>query len=133
MGFYLHDVSEFPFVALRSDHCLPGYAEQWGKEMDALLDSNRLFVVAFEPGTLNETDEDFRTRGIWFKKHRHLLPGRCAAMIAIVPSAEERAANADDMAKRSRGFNVLYTAMASFEAAEQVTAELISDIKSWVS
>ncbi|MGY2314105.1 hypothetical protein ACW9I6_05430 [Pseudomonas sp. SDO5522_S412] len=133
MDFYLHDVSEFPFVALRSDRCPPGYAEQWGKEMDALLDSNRVFVVAFEPEALNETSEDFRTRGIWFKKHRHLLPGRCAAMVAIVPSSEERAANADDMAKRSRGFEVLYTAMASFEAAEQATAELISDSQSRIT
>ncbi|QEU01852.1 hypothetical protein [Pseudomonas oryzihabitans] len=133
MDFYLHDVSAFPFVALRSDRCPAGYGELWCQEMDALLDSNRLFVVAFEPETLNETAEDFRTRGIWFKKNRHLLPGRCAAMIAIVPSEEERAANADDMAKRSRGFSVLYTAMASFEAAEQATAELISNVRSHAS
>lgn len=133
MEFYLHDVSKFPFVALRSEDCPPGYAEQWGKEMDALLDSNRVFVVAFEPAALNETNEDFRTRGIWFKKCRHLLRGRCAAMIAIVPSAEDRAANENDMAKRSRGFDVLYTAMASFEAAERFTAKLISDIKSGAS
>ena len=126
MDFYLHDVSGFPFVALQSGRCLPGYAEQWGREMDALLVSNRMFVVAFEPEALNETAEDFRTRGIWFKKHRHLLAGRCAAMIAIVPSAEERAASAAEMAKRSRGFDVVYTAMDSFESARQAAAELVS-------
>jgi hypothetical protein len=130
MDFYLHDVSDFPFVALLSDRCPPGYAEQWGREMDALLESNRMFVVAFEPEALNETAEDFRSRGIWFKKHRHLLPGRCAAMIAIVPAADERLANADDMAKRSRGFEVLYTAMESFEAAECSTNDLIADAQS---
>ncbi|MFK3971407.1 hypothetical protein ACI2KS_11840 [Pseudomonas sp. NPDC087358] len=129
MDFYLHDVSSFPFVALRSDHCPPGYAEQWGLEMDALLESNRMFVVAFEPDALNETAQDFRTRGIWFKNHRQLLPGRCAAMIAIVASAPERAANAEDMAKRSRGFEVLYTAMESFEAAAQATDRLIGDAR----
>lgn len=126
MDFYLHDVSQFPFVALRADRCPSGFAERWGIEMSALLESGRLFVVAFEPEALEETAEDFRTRGIWFKKHRQLLPGRCAAMIAIVPDAEVRAENAEDMAKRSRGFEVLYTAMESFEAAAEATNELIA-------
>lgn len=130
MDFHLHDVSDFPFVALVSDHCAAGYAEQWGLEMDALLARNCMFVVAFEPDALNETAEDFRTRGIWFKKHRHLLPGRCAAMIAIVPSAQQRADHADDMAKRSRGFEVLYTAMESFETAAQATDHLIAQATS---
>ena len=88
MDFYLHDVSEFPFVALRSERCPAGFAAQWGEEMNALLDTRRLFVVAFEPEALDETAEDFRARGIWFKKHRHLLAGRCAAMVAIVPDAQ---------------------------------------------
>lgn len=128
MDFYLHDVSQFPFVALRSDRCPPGFAEQWGIEMSALLDSGRLFVVAFEPEALNETPEDFRTRGIWFKKNRQLLPGRCAAMIAVVPDADVRAQNAADMAKRSRGFDVLYAAMESFDAAAQATDTLLADV-----
>jgi len=129
MDYYLHDVSEFPFVALRSDRCPPGYAEQWNREMDALLESRRLFVVAFEPAALNETAEDFRTRGIWFKKNRLLLPGRVAAMIGVVPSAEERDAHALDMEKRSRGFGVRYCAMASFEHARQATDAFIDCVK----
>lgn len=129
MDFYLHDVSEFPFVSLISDRCPPGYAEQWNREMDALLESNRLFVVAFEPAALDETPEDFRTRGIWFKKNRLLLPGRVAAMVGIVPSAEERQAHAVDMEKRSRGFGVRYCAMAGFDAARQATAHLIESVK----
>ena len=127
MDFYLHDVSDFPFVALRSDRCPPGFAAQWGEEMNALLDTHQLFVVAFEPHALNETPEDFRTRGIWFKKNRHLLAGRCAAMVAIVTDAKVREDNAQDMAKRSRGFDVLYTAMASFELARESTNGLIAD------
>lgn len=132
MDFYLHDVSQFPFVALRSERCPPGFAEQWGLEMSALLESGRLFVVAFEPEALDETPEDFRTRGIWFKKNRQLLPGRCAAMIAVVPDAEVRAANASDMAKRSKGFEVLYAAMESFDAAAQATDGLLADaLQAW--
>ena len=127
MDYYLHDVSQFPFVALRSERCPPGFAEQWGIEMSALLDSGRLFVVAFEPQALEETPEDFRTRGIWFKKNRQLLPGRCAAMVAVVPDAAVRAENSLDMAKRSKGFEVLYTAMESFDAAAQATDILLAD------
>jgi hypothetical protein len=127
VDFFLHDVSQFPFVALKSERCPPGFAEQWGIEMSALLDSNRLFVVAFEPGALNETAEDFRTRGIWFKKNRQLLPGRCAAMIAVVPDEQVRKDNAVDMAKRSKGFEVLYAAMESFQAAAQATDTLLAD------
>ncbi|WP_277963385.1 hypothetical protein [Pseudomonas sp. RIT-To-2] len=129
MDFYLHDVSEFPFVSLISERCPPGYAEQWNREMDALLESGRLFVVAFEPEALNETPEDFRTRGIWFKKNRLLLAGRVAAMVGIVPSAEERDAHAQDMEKRSRGFGVRYCAMASFEQARQCTQAFIESVK----
>ncbi|MDE1164446.1 MAG: hypothetical protein PW845_03440 [Pseudomonas sp.] len=129
MDYYLHDVSDFPFVALISARCPPGYAELWNREMDALLDSGRLFVVAFEPDALNETAEDFRTRGVWFKKKRALLAGRCAAMVAVVPSAEVRAAHFDDMAKRSRGFGVRYCAVESFEAASQATAQLIDSVR----
>jgi len=127
VDYYLHDVSQFPFVALRSERCPPGFAEQWGIEMSALLDSGQLFVVAFEPQALDETPEDFRTRGIWFKKNRQLLPGRCAAMVAVVPDAAVRAENSLDMAKRSKGFEVLYTAMESFDAAAQATDILLAD------
>lgn len=133
MDFYLHDVSDFPFVALRSDRCPPGFAAQWGSEMNALLDSGRMFVVAFEPEALSETPEDFRTRGVWFKKNRHLLAGRCAAMIAIVPDAQVRADNATDMAKRSRGFDVLYCAMATVEEARESTNGLIADARQAMS
>lgn len=129
MEFYLHDVSGFPYVSLISERCPPGYAEQWNREMDALLESGRLFVVAFEPAALNETAEDFRTRGIWFKKNRLLLPGRVAAMVGIVPSAEERLAHAVDMEKRSRGFGVRYCAMPNFEAARHATQAFIDSVK----
>jgi hypothetical protein len=129
MDFYLHDVSEFPFVSLISERCPPGYAEQWNREMDALLESGRLFVVAFEPAALNETAEDFRTRGIWFKKNRLLLPGRVAAMVGIVHSASEREAHAQDMEKRSRGFGVRYCAVASFDHAHQATQAFIDSVK----
>ena len=128
MNYQLHDLSAFPFVALISDRCTPGYAEQWGKEMDALLDNNELFVVAYHQDTLNETAEDFRTRGIWFKKNRTRLAGRCAAMVAIVPSQEQRQTFAQDMEKRSRGFGVRYCALPSFDDAKLATNQFVQDI-----
>lgn len=128
MNYRLHDLSDFPFVALVSDRCTPGYAEQWGKEMDALLDKGELFVVAYHQETLAETPEDFRTRGIWFKKNRARLAGRCAAMVAIVPSAEQRQSFASDMEKRSRGFGVRYCALESFDAARSATAKFVQDV-----
>ncbi|MGG5288670.1 hypothetical protein [Pseudomonas shirazensis] len=128
MNYRMHDLSAFPFVALVSDRCVPGYAEQWGMEMDALLDSGKMFVVAYHQDTLNETAEDFRTRGIWFKKNRARLAGHCAAMVAIVPSEDQRQAFAVDMEKRSRGFGVRYCALESFDAARSATARFVQDV-----
>ena len=75
-------------------------------EMDGLLVSGKIFIVTYHQDTLNETAEDFRTRGIWFRKNRARLAGRCAAMVAIVPSEDQRQAFAVDMEKQSRGLGV---------------------------
>jgi hypothetical protein len=50
-----------------------------------MLDHGELFAVAYHQDTLNETAEDFRTRGIWLKKNRSRLAGHCAAMVASYP------------------------------------------------
>lgn len=127
MTYQLHDVSQFPFVALRSDRCAEGFAATWGLEMDALLAEHGSFVLAFEPAAISESPEDFRQRAQWFKHNRKQLRGHCAAMVVVVPSADERAALAEDLARRSRGFDVRYVALESFEAAAAATPALISE------
>jgi uncharacterized protein with GYD domain len=126
MNYQLHDISRFPFVALRSDRCVPGFAVEWGQEMDALLAARTPFVVAFEPAAIAETPEDFRERAQWFKANRKQLGGNCAAMVAVVPSADQRQALAADLAKRSRGFDVRYVALESFAVAESQTPAFIA-------
>jgi hypothetical protein len=125
MVYQLHDMSGFPFVALRSSACTPGFGATWGAEMDAMPAAGEPFVVAFEPSAIDETPEDFRLRAQWFKVNRQLLAGRCAGMVAIVPSAEQREGLADDLAKRSHGFGAPYLALESFEAAAAATPRLI--------
>lgn len=133
MKLQLHDVSAFPFVELISAACKPGFAAQWCAEMDELVANNQLFVVAFDPHAIDETAEDFRTRGIWFKRNRAQLPGRCAAMLAILASAEERASSTAEMEKRSRGFGVVYRGMASFAAAKEAAPEFIRAVQKELS
>ena len=56
------------------------------------------------------------------------LAGRCAAMVAIVPSKDQHQAFAVDIEKRSRGLGVRYCALESFDAAWAATARFVQDI-----
>jgi hypothetical protein len=127
MPYQLHDVSRFPLVVLPSSRCVPGYAALWCAEMDSLIAAADPFVIAFEPAAFEETPDDYRARAVWFKTHRSQLPGRCAGMVAVVPSQAERAALEPDLAKRSKGFGVPYLAMESFAAIEQETHRLVRE------
>lgn len=127
MDYRLHDVTQFPFVSLRADSCYPGYASQWGAEMEALLDSNQPFVVAYEPGPSQETLEDYKARGLWLKQNKARFAGRCAAMIAIMPDSIDRENFQQNAEKRTKGMGVKYCSAESFEAAAAQAAALIKD------
>lgn len=126
MKYQLHDVSRWPFVKLLSSQCAAGFSIPWSKEMEALIDDGRRFVYAFEPETLDEQPDDFRARAVWFKYNRRLLATRCACMLVVVKSVEEREAMHMDNIKRSNGLEVPYKAVESFEQAERETPALLS-------
>lgn len=125
MVYRLHDLSTFPFVVLKSDACVPGFSEQWGKEMTALVEAAKPFVVAFEPAAIKESAEDFKSRAQWFKHNRHGLGTACAGMVAVVPSDAEREEMQAALSKRSRGLGVTYLALASFDAAASASVVLL--------
>ncbi|UWS65535.1 MULTISPECIES: hypothetical protein [Pseudomonas] len=125
MDYRLHDVTQFPFVSLKASSCYPGYSSQWGAEMEALLDSNQPFVVAYEPGSSQETPEDYKARGLWLKQNKARFAGRCAAMIAIMPDASDREDFKKNAEKRTKGMGVTYCSAESFEAAAAQAAALI--------
>ncbi|CAN5208278.1 hypothetical protein BH10PSE17_BH10PSE17_08840 [soil metagenome] len=126
MKYQLHDVSKWPFVKLLSAQCNQGFSIPWSKEMEALIDDGRRFVYAFEPATIDEQPDDYRARAVWFKYNRRTLAARCAGMLVVVKSVEEREAMHLDNVKRSKGLEVRYKAVESFEQAEREAPEFLA-------
>jgi hypothetical protein len=83
--FVLHDMSDFPIVRSRNDAIVPGYAQQWAREMDALLAADVPFVIVFGEGMADEQQEDRKVRAVWLKKNRSRLATLCRAVVAIEP------------------------------------------------
>jgi hypothetical protein len=82
--FVLHDMSDFPIVRSRNDAIVPGYAQQWAREMDALLAADVPFAIVGE-GMAEEQQEDRKVRAVWLKKNRSRLATLCRAVVAIEP------------------------------------------------
>lgn len=123
--FIVHDLHAFPLVWSRSRAIEPGYAPQWAREMDALLEKAQPFVIVFEEGQPEESHEDRKTRGLWLKRNKALLGTICRAVIAIEPDAVRRIALKAQSALASRAFSVAMEVVASREDAEALARELL--------
>ncbi|MCQ1853060.1 hypothetical protein [Neorhizobium galegae] len=90
--FVVHDISAFPIVTQRRDAVRPGYAAQWMREMESLLQSAAPFVIILEQGQAEEESTDRKARGLWLKRNKHLLAPVCRAVIGIEGDGFKRAA-----------------------------------------
>jgi len=128
INFHIHDTQSFPLVWSRAGAIKPGYAAQWIGEMDALLVRAQPFVIAFEEGQPEETQEDRKSRGLWLKQNKSLLGTFCKAVIAIEPDALKRSALEAQTALASRAFGVAMEVLASRESvAIRARALLMED------
>jgi hypothetical protein len=125
-NFIVHDLHAFPLVWSRRLAIEPGYASQWAREMDALLEQAQPFVIAFEEGQPEESHEDRKTRGLWLKRNKALLGTVCRAVIAIEPDAVRRTALKAQSALASRAFSVAMEVVASREDAQALARKLLA-------
>ncbi|MGI6247306.1 MAG: hypothetical protein ACOYJQ_16290 [Pseudochelatococcus sp.] len=90
--FILHDVAHFPLVHLNSERMKPGFAEQWCKEQERLLDARVPFVLLLQEGDDDhESIQDRNEVVLWFKKNRQSFRGVCRGIVGIEPDAIKRA------------------------------------------
>jgi hypothetical protein len=123
--FIVHDIENFPIVWSRRAAIAPGYAMQWEHEMDALMARAEPFVIIFEEGQPEEVHEDRKTRGLWLKRNKLALAGRCKAVLAIEPDAIKRTALKLQSALVAKAFGVTMDIAASAEDARSMAYGLL--------
>jgi len=114
--FPLHDISRFPLVLAKGDTS-PGYALQWEREMQALVDHGKPFVLIHPHARAEEAHEDRKRRGLWLKQNKQALSICCKAVISIEPDDDRRAALAAQSAMAERAFGISMRMAASMEQA----------------
>ncbi|CAN7719926.1 hypothetical protein LJR251_005967 [Rhizobium rhizogenes] len=94
--FVIHDISAFPIVFQRADAVRPGYAAQWEREMDVLLQAFTAFVIILQQGQAEQSNADVRSRALWLERNRELSAAVCKAVIGIeCDSAKQAVLTAD--------------------------------------
>lgn len=125
-AFTVHDISSFPIIRSRPEAIVPGYAERWVSEMEALLAQGQPFVVVFPTGSAEEAHEDRKRRGIWLKANKKALGRLCLSLIAIEPDRLKRMALRAQAAMATKVFGIAMEIAASPEEASDLAARLIA-------
>ncbi|NWB99108.1 hypothetical protein HX882_24760 [Pseudomonas gingeri] len=127
--FTVYDIQTFPLVIACNEAIVPGYAEQWERELDALVAQPQPFVIIFPEGRPEaESHEDRKRRMAWFKANRQRLGSVCRALISIESDAREREqaqARAQDLAKV---FGVALETTATREEAQLLARRLLLEM-----
>jgi len=114
--FTLHDLSRFPLVLARGDTS-PGYAVQWEREMQSLMDDGEAFVLIHPKARTEEAHDDRKRRGLWLKQNKQALGACCKAVISVEPDDERRAALATQSAMAEKAFGIPMRMAATLEQA----------------
>ncbi|MBI0328016.1 hypothetical protein [Burkholderia plantarii] len=121
------DVTELPFVVVRNEAIVSGYAPRWIDDMQMLLRIGTPFVMIFPAGRPEETHEDRKQRGLWLKENRDALAAVCRALITIEPDASERAAAQATAPGIEKAFGVPVDVVASPDEARQVARRRMTE------
>ncbi|TWB51001.1 hypothetical protein [Nitrospirillum viridazoti] len=124
--FEIHDLSRFPVVTTRPGTTRPGYAVQWEREMDALLERGLPFVIIMRDPPEGEAHEDRRLRGLWLKRNRDVLAALCRAVIAVEPNAARRAAFKAQAVIAVKAFGVAMEVAATEDEAANLAAAALA-------
>lgn len=123
--FTFHDVSLWPIVRQSAQSVRPGYAEQWEREMDSLLDLSMPFVVIMDGDQPAEDHQDRKARGIWLKRNKTALAATCKAVIGIEASAIKRAAIQVQMSLATKAFGTRMEIVASQPEALELAEKIL--------
>lgn len=98
--FTLHCIDRFPLVIFQPELVQRCDASVWIREMEALIDRRKPFIVISPPSFHKESCEDFHLRRKWVMRHRLLLATYCRAFVSIEPNVKRK----DEMSAMALGF-----------------------------
>jgi len=125
--FKIHDIRDFPVCIIEPDVVVPGYSQQWQREIDALVNRGESFVLIYrEPGD-DEPHEDRKARAQWLKHNKGRFAGLCLGIISVLADAPRRA-HFDAMGKMGeQAFGVRYRTAATLEEGVMLAGRLLED------
>ena len=123
--FHIYDVSHFPVCVYREDQAVPGFASEWIKEMELLIENQQPFVLVLNEVKTQESHDDYRDRGVWLKHNKDRLAQYCKGMITIESDQERRAMAEKQGELAAKAFGLHHFAVATLDEAHQKVRELI--------
>ncbi len=123
--FELHDIRSFPQVTFLSHLTTAGYASQWIREMEGLLQRQQKFVIIYPAGTEKESREDRKLRGIWLKNNKPDMQILCTGLVVIEPDENQRQLLEHQAAAATQSFGVRYYFVTDKASAEALAATLV--------
>ncbi|CAH2791250.1 MAG: hypothetical protein CBARDMAM_2853 [uncultured Caballeronia sp.] len=124
--FRIHNVSAFPYVVFDGLAMTPSYASEWAKEMDALVEFGKPFVVVYERMHAGEDHEDRKLRGKWLKLNEHALSLCCKAVISIEPDEARREEIRVIAATAVKAFGIPHEVVATPEEAQAIVECIVA-------
>ncbi|NIF29094.1 hypothetical protein F3J44_22255 [Pantoea sp. Tr-811] len=123
--FQVHDIRTFPLCLIEPEAVVPGYSQQWARELDALMARGEAFVLIYrEPGD-DEPHEDRKLRTQWLKQHKVAFAGLCRGIISVLEDAARRA-HFDEMGQMGEQvFGIRYRTAATVAEGEALGWRLL--------
>lgn len=126
--FVIHDLTRFPLVWIKEGVSAPGYAEQWVREMDALVSIAQPFVLLHGTSLGDETHEDRKQRGLWLKHNKEPLKRYCKMMIGIESDLTKRLALKAQSLIATKAFGIPSDVAETIEGAEALAYRLLEEM-----
>lgn len=126
--FKLHDVSRFPLVVLHGRDLPAGYGPTWARELEALIDQDRPFVMIFPNSAENEAHDDQKLRTIWLKANKERLAARCRGIFGVEPNKAVRLLKRAQGAVVAVAFGLRFRVVATVEEAERLASLALAGV-----
>lgn len=119
--FTLHCIDRFPLVIFQPELVQRCDASVWIREMEALIDRRKPFIVISPSSFHKESCEYFHLRRKWVMRHRLLLATYCRAFVSIEPNVKRK----DEMSAMALGFAMTF-GIAQFLVSNELEAERLA-------
>jgi hypothetical protein len=123
--FRLYDARDFPIVRISGRGLPIGYGPQLVAEMDALLVTDKPFVIIALDSAENPDHDDQKTLMVWVKSHKSELSRLCKGFVSIEPDRAVRLLKRAQGAAIAMAFGLRMKIAADRSQAEALAKRLL--------